>query len=85
MPADKAKRLDIWAEVVIAITAVLFITALFIKGLKHDVLLESAVFLVSAKLVIMASRSRILAERLEQRLDQMQDTLCRCEDELRRK
>ncbi len=33
---------------------VLFIAALFTKGLTHELLLESAVFLVSVKLILMA-------------------------------
>jgi hypothetical protein len=46
------KYLDIGSLVVIIITLILFVFALYVKGLTHDILLEAAVFLVSAKLII---------------------------------
>jgi hypothetical protein len=82
MPRGNTKYLDIGSAVVIALTLASFVAAMFLKGLTHDLLLESGVFLVSAKLVIMAHKSNLLGERLEQRLDQMQDTLRRCDDAL---
>lgn len=42
------------SALVILLTFVLFVLALFTKGLTHDLLLEAGVFLVSAKLIIMA-------------------------------
>ncbi len=42
------------SALVIILTFVLFVLALFTKGLTHDLLLEAGVFLVSAKLIIMA-------------------------------
>jgi hypothetical protein len=42
------------SSLVIILTFVLFVLALFTKGLTHDMLLEAGVFLVSAKLIIMA-------------------------------
>ena len=42
---------------IIAITFVLFVLALFTKGFSHDLLLESGVFLVSVKLIIMAYKN----------------------------
>lgn len=41
------------SALVIILTFVLFVLALFTKGLTHDMLLEAGVFLVSAKLIIM--------------------------------
>ncbi len=46
------KYLDIGSLVVIIITLILFVFALYVKGLTHDILLEAAVFLVSAKIII---------------------------------
>lgn len=37
-----------------SITLVLFIAALYAKGMTHDICLEAGVFLVSVKLIIMA-------------------------------
>lgn len=79
------KYLDIWSAVIIAMTLVLFVAALFLKGLTHDLFLEGGVFLVSAKLVIMAYKSNLMGERLEERLDQIQQTLHRQDAALRRK
>ncbi len=51
---ESHKYLDIGSIVVIIITLILFVFALYVKGLTHDILLEAAVFLVSAKLILMA-------------------------------
>ena len=55
------KRFDLWSIVVIALTLVLFIVALFLKGLTHDLLLEAGVFLVSVKLIMMSHKSSVIA------------------------
>jgi len=39
-----AKHYDPWAVAVIALTLILFIAALFLKGFRHDMLLETGVF-----------------------------------------
>jgi hypothetical protein len=46
------KYLDIGSFVVIIITLILFVFALYVKGPTHDILLEAGVFLVSVKLII---------------------------------
>ncbi len=69
------KHHDPWALVVIVLTLVLFLMALFIKGLTHDLLLEAGVFLVSVKLIMMSRKQSELAEALEQRLEQIHDLL----------
>lgn len=48
------KHFDLSTLIIILTTLVLFIAALFTKGLTHELLLESAVFLVSVKLILMA-------------------------------
>lgn len=65
------KRYDPWAIVVITLTLILFIAALFLKGLSHDILLETAVFLVSVKLILMSYRNSVLARNTEHRLEQI--------------
>jgi hypothetical protein len=47
----------------------LFVTALYAKGLSHDLLLESGVFLVSVKLMIMMHKNEVVAEKLDEKLD----------------
>jgi hypothetical protein len=61
--------LDIGSTVVAAITLALFVTALYAKGLSHDLLLESGVFLVSVKLMIMMHKNEVVAEKLDEKLD----------------
>lgn len=57
------------AKIFIAIlTIVLFVVAVFVKGFTSDLLLEVAVFLVSAKLVLMAQNNAETNHRLEQQL-----------------
>lgn len=75
MLRDTLKHHDPWALVVIALTLVLFVVALFIKGFTHDVLLETAVFLVSLKLIMMGRRQGELAEALQERLERIQNLL----------
>ena len=63
------KHFDPWSIVVVVLTFVLFLGALFIKGLTHDLLLETGVFLVSIKLILMSHKNSILAKHTEERLE----------------
>jgi hypothetical protein len=76
------RYLDLGSWVVIAVTLVLFIAALFFKGFTHDILLEAGVFLVSLKLIIMAYKTSASSTRLNERLDRLDATLARMEDRL---
>jgi succinate-acetate transporter protein len=71
------KSHDPWSAVVIFVTFGLFVFAIFLKGLKHDVLLEAGVFLVSLKLILLARGNAQTEKRLEQRLIEIQNTLTR--------
>jgi len=51
--------IDKWSLIILLITGVLFITALFFQGLTHDILLETGVFLVSVKIIMMAYRNNL--------------------------
>jgi len=55
--------------VVIAITLVLFVWALFEKGLTHDLLLEAGVFIVSVKLIIVSYKNSLMAATIGRKLD----------------
>jgi hypothetical protein len=70
-----SKHYDPWAIVVITLTLILFIAALFLKGFSHDVLLETGVFLVSVKLIMMSYKNSILAQHTEERLEQIYSLL----------
>jgi hypothetical protein len=51
------KNLGLGSLVVIIVTLILFVTALFVKGFTHDLLLEAAIFLVSVKLILLTYQS----------------------------
>ncbi len=65
------KHFDLGSLVVIAVTFVLFVSAVFTKGLTHDILLEAAVFLVSVKLIVMAYKHIDATNSLHQKLDEI--------------
>ena len=62
---------DIWSIVVIGLTIILFVAALFTKGMTHDLLLEAGVLLVSVKLILMAYRNSVTADTIHQKLDKI--------------
>lgn len=65
------KYSDPMATAVIALTVVLFVAAVFLKGFTHDLLLEAGVFLVSVKLILMSKKNAEIESRMEQRLDEI--------------
>jgi hypothetical protein len=71
MPKKFFMNLDPWSLLVVILTFILFLTALFIKGFTHDMLLEAGVFLVSVKLIIMSHKQAAHTEMMEQRLDEI--------------
>jgi hypothetical protein len=66
---------DPWSLLVIVLTLVLFLLALFLKGFTHELLLETGVFLVSVKLILMGQKNSRTAERTDERLQQIQSFL----------
>lgn len=66
-----SKHFDLGSLVVIVVTFILFVSAVFTKGFTHDILLESAVFLVSVKLIIMAYKNIDSTESLHRKLDEI--------------
>ena len=76
---DIKEHLDIGSRIVILLTAILFVAALFIKGFGHGLLLEAGVFLVSVKLIVMAYKNSLAAKQLNQRLERIEGALGRME------
>ncbi|HVZ22117.1 MAG TPA: hypothetical protein VG871_13685 [Vicinamibacterales bacterium] len=76
------RHLDIGSRITIAITSVLFVAALFIKGFGHGVLLEAAVFLVSVKLILMAYKSNAATAQMQEHLLELHADLLRIEAKL---
>jgi hypothetical protein len=64
-------HIDSGSLVVAVITLILFVAALFTKGLTHDLFLEAGVFLVSVKIILMAYRTTLEIRRLDRKLDQV--------------
>jgi hypothetical protein len=58
------EHFDLGSLVVIVITFVLFVLALFFKGFTHDLLLETGVFLVSVKLILVAYKNSMTSKEL---------------------
>lgn len=79
MSRTASKVLDLGSQVVIVLTLLLFLVALFLKGFTHELLLEAGVFLVSVKLILLSCKNGIAARLADERLAQMQDALRRIE------
>lgn len=71
----RQKLLDIGSYLTIGTTLVLFVIALFVKGITHDLLLEAGVFLISAKLVLMGYKNSTAAEELRGELRHLRKLL----------
>lgn len=69
------KYFDTGTIVVILITIILFVVALFQKGLTKDILLEAGVLLVSIKLILMAYKTGMQYLDLKKDLDEIKEML----------
>lgn len=65
------KHMDFGSLMVAIITFVLFLAALFTKGVSHDLFLEAGIFLVSVKIIIMAYKNSIAIGHLSEKLDKI--------------
>ena len=65
------QHFDLGSLAIIAVTLLLFVSALLTTGLTQDILLEAAVFLVSAKLVIMSYKNVDATSSVLRRLDEI--------------
>ncbi len=70
-----SRLLDTGNRLTIAVTFVLFVVALFVKGLTHDLLLEAGVFLVSVKLILLARKHELETEKLLRKIDELKELL----------
>ena len=77
------RHLDTPSLATIVLTFILFLVAVFEKGLTQELLLESAVFLVSAKLIFMSYHLNVRVADLQQSLNEMKETLRRMESKNR--
>ncbi len=75
MSNEPSSFLDPLSIVVIVLTLVLFVIALFVKGFSHELLQECGVFLVSVKLIMMSHKNGTSAQRAEERLAKIQNLL----------
>ena len=69
------RHFDTGSLIVIFLTFVLFAIALFAKGLTHDLLLETGVFLVSVKLIIMAYKNSVSNKKITDELNEIREIL----------
>jgi hypothetical protein len=69
------KYLSITDLIVIAITIVLFVIALFVKGLTHEILLEAGVMLVSVKIILMNYKNAVSGERILKELKEIKEEI----------
>ena len=81
MSSEELSGFDPWSAVVIALTLVLFLAAIFVKGFTHDLLLEAGVFLVSVKLILMAQKNTLSAKLTGQRLEHIANLLERAQNQ----
>ena len=72
---EPRKHFDAGSLIIILITLVLFVVALFEKGFTHELLLEAGVFLVSVKLIVMSYKNSISSDKLHEELAEIRDLL----------
>jgi len=77
----KDRLFDLGTAVVIGITLLLFVIALFEKDFTHDMLLEAGVFLVSVKLIMMSYKNSLATRDMRDQLDAIQRAIARLESE----
>ncbi len=73
------RHIDPASLTVILLTLVLFVAALVVKGLGHDLLLEAGVFLVSVKLILMGYKSSVAADEAKAEVAAIRASLARLE------
>lgn len=66
---------DKWTIVVIILTIVLFVVALFVKGFTHQLLIEAGVLLVSIKIILMSYQNIRNFDELKKYLTEIKELL----------
>ena len=75
MLSKPTQHFDTGSIFIIAITFVLFCVALFTKGFTHSLLLETGVFLVSIKLIMMSYKNSVYSQNLKKELGEIKKLL----------
>ncbi len=70
-----SRHLDPWTILVIILTIVLFVVALFVKGFTHQLLIEAGVLLVSIKIILMSYKNIRNFEELKNDLTEIKELL----------
>ncbi len=73
--ASQTRHFDTGSLIVMGLTLILFVLALFAKGLTHDLLLEAGVFLVSVKLILVTYKSSVTNQRILALLQEIRDSI----------
>jgi hypothetical protein len=63
------KIIDLSSSIIIALTLFLFIGAIFLKGITKDILLETGVFLVSLKIIMMIYKNKVMENEIKEKLN----------------
>ena len=74
------KYLSITDMIVIIVTALLFVIALFMKGFSKELLLEVGILLVSIKLILMNHKSASANEKIFEELNQIKKRLSKTDN-----
>lgn len=69
------KYLSLTDIMVILITTILFVVALFVKGLTQDLLLEAGVLLVSVKIIMMNYKNALTTKTVLKELGEIKEVL----------
>jgi predicted neutral ceramidase superfamily lipid hydrolase len=69
------QHFDAASLLVMIITLVLFIAALYFTGFTHDLLLEAGVFLVSVKLILMSYKNKVASDSLQKELGEIRSLI----------
>lgn len=71
----KQQKFRVGELIVIGITFVLFIVALFVKGFTKELLLEAGVFLVSLKLILNSRRNALYSQQILGELEEIKNRI----------
>lgn len=66
---------DAGSLAIIFITFALFTAALYFTGFTHDILLETGVFLVSVKLILMSYKNKVASDNLHKELAEIRSLI----------
>jgi len=77
------QHFDVTSLLVMFVTLVLFIAALYFTGFTHDLLLEAGVFLVSVKLILMSYKNKVASDSLQKELVEIRSLIVEMNNKLR--